>query len=47
MVKRFFIMIGISFLGMGLYCVLGLPYSDRLPTVLFSGCGIIFSVGMS
>jgi hypothetical protein len=30
-----------------LYCILDLPYSDSLPTVLFSGCGIIFSVGMS
>jgi len=47
MLLRLFLTIVVSFVGMLLYCILDMPYSDSLPMVLFSGCGIIFSVGMS
>jgi len=47
MIKRLLLMLIVSFFVMIAYCVFEVPYTSRLPPILFTGCGILFSVGMS
>jgi len=47
MIKRFLLTLIVSFFATIAFCLLEIPYTNRLPPILFTVCGILFSVGMS